>query len=436
MRHAIRTHLRDFVAIIALAALAIAVGGVILVQQRASFPGWVPGIGEARFELRAAFSTAKAVTPGQGQIVNIAGVKVGDVTGVELSDGDAVVTMAIDAPYEELIHPDASMLLRPRSPLQDMTIEVDPGTAPGSLSSGDLIPLAQTKPNINVDQILASLDADTRAYLKLLLNGAAQGLEGRSRELSAGLRRFEPLTRDLARITGEVAKRRGNVRRVVHNLRLLVEEVGRGEQQLTGFVDSSNAVLGAFAEQEAALRDGLRELPGTLSETRAALRSGSRLSRELEPALRELLPGVKALGPSLREATPFLRQTRLPIRDQLRPVSKQIRKPVKHLKQAADPLAQTSGGLKSGFRNLNRLLNVLAYNPPGSEEEGYLFWFSWLSHNTNSLFTLQDANGPLRRAIVLLSCQTAQLADGVTASRPFLLTAKELSRLPSSEEIC
>jgi phospholipid/cholesterol/gamma-HCH transport system substrate-binding protein len=435
VRRAIRTHLRDFIAIIALAVLAIAVGGVLLVQQRASFPDWVPGIGKERFELRAAFRTAKAVTAGQGQIVNIAGVKVGDVTGVELSDGEAVITMAIDKPYDELIHPDASMLLRPRSPLQDMTIEVDPGTSPGSLSDGDLIPLAQTDPNVNVDEILASLDADTRSYLKLLLNGAAQGLEGRSLELSAGLRRFEPLTRDLARVTGAVAKRRGNVRRVIHNFRLLAEEVGRGEQQLTGFVDSSNAVLGAFAEQEAALRDALRELPGTLSETRAALQSSSRLSRELEPALRDLLPGAKALGPSLRETTPFLRQTRLPIRDQLRPVSRQIRKPVKHLKQAADPLAQTTGGLKSGIKNLNRLLNVLAFNPSGSEE-GYLFWLSWLNHNTNSLFTLQDANGPLRRGLVLLTCQTAGLAEGVTAARPFLLTAKELSRLPTTDEIC
>ena len=434
MRRAIREHLRDFVAIIVLAVLALAVGGVILVQQRLSFPDWVPGVGQERFELRAQFSTAQAVTAGQGQTVNVAGVKVGDVSSVDLEDGDAVVTMTIDQEYSDLIHDDATMLLRPRTGLQDQTIEVNPGTSGELVSSGDTIPLSQTKPNVNPDQILATLDGDTRSYLKLLLNGGGEGFGGNSRELSAGLRQIAPLTRDLARINGAVAKRRENVRGAIHSFRLLAEEVGRGEADLAGFVDSSNAVLGAFADSEAAIRDALTELPGTLAETRRALDASDRLNAQLGPSLTELLPAAKALGPTLREVRPFLRDTTEPIRDQLRPTSRQIRKPVKHLKQASKPLAQTTGGLKPGFKNLNRLFNLLSYNPPGSEE-GYLFWLSWLNHNTNALFTLQDAHGPMRRGLILLSCLTAGLAEGVTANRPFLLTAKELSRLPLSTSI-
>lgn len=435
MRRAIRENYRDVIGIILLAAVGIAIGLVILFQQRASFPEWVPGVGEDRFELRAELTTAKAVTPGQGQTVNIAGATVGDITGVELEEGNAVITMALDSPYEELLHPDASVLLRPRTGLQDMTIELDLGNEPGSVEDGFTIPLSKTKPNVNVDEILATLDADTRSYLKLLLNGGGEGLGGRSRELSAGLRRLEPTIRDLARINAPLAKRRRNVSRAIHSFSLLSEELGRGERELSAFVDSSSSVLGAFAEQEVAIREALRELPSTLSETREALTASARLSRELTPALTELLPLAEALGPALEESRPFFKQTLAPIRDQLRPTSREIRKPVKHLKGLSKPLAPTVEGLKSGIKNLNRLLNVLAYDPPGAEE-GYLFWFAWLGHNTNSLFTLQDAHGPLRRAIVLASCQTAGLAEGVTASRPFLLTAKELTRLVTTSEIC
>ena len=109
MKKAIREHLRDFVAIIGLFVLAVAITLFILSNQRLAFPGWVPGLGEERFELQAEFSSAQAVIPGQGQTVNIAGVKVGDVSKVDLVDGHAVVTMDVQDQYAPLIHRDATM---------------------------------------------------------------------------------------------------------------------------------------------------------------------------------------------------------------------------------------------------------------------------------------------------------------------------------------
>jgi len=435
MKRAIREHYRDFIAIVLLAVVGLTVGLVILTQQRVTFPNWVPGIGETRFELRGEFSTAQAVTPGQGQTVNIAGVKVGDVTGVELEDGNAVITMQIDEPHEELLHPDASMLLRPRTGLQDQTIELDPGVEPGPIPDGGLISLSQTAPNVNVDQILATLDGDTRSYLKLLLDGGGQGLEGRSEELSAGLRRLEPTVRDLARINGAVAKRRENVRGAIHSFRALAEELGRGEDELSAFVDSSNSVLGAFAQEEFAIRAALQELPSALRETDEALTASRRLSTQLAPALTELVPAAKAFGPALKDSQPFFEDTLAPIRDQLRPTTRQIRKPVKHLKGLSKPLAPTTGGLKSGFKNLNRLFNLLAFNPDG-REEGYLFWLSWLNHNANAMFTIQDAQGPIRRGVVLQSCETARLAEGVAALSPVIKTLLELTRQPDTDDLC
>ena len=100
---------------------------MILSQQQQPYPSWIPFLGDDAFELKAELQTAQAVTPGQGQTVNIAGVKVGDITEVELVDGHAVVTMVVDQQYAPLIHDDATVLLRPRTGLQDMTLELDPG---------------------------------------------------------------------------------------------------------------------------------------------------------------------------------------------------------------------------------------------------------------------------------------------------------------------
>ena len=60
---------------------------MILSQQGIALPSWFPFLGEDRFELKTELQTAQAVTPGQGQTVNISGVKVGDVTKVDLENG-------------------------------------------------------------------------------------------------------------------------------------------------------------------------------------------------------------------------------------------------------------------------------------------------------------------------------------------------------------
>ena len=77
MTRAIREHLRDFLAIIALIAAAIFSVVVILAGQKASIPAWVPLFGSDRFELKAEVSTGQSITPGQGQSVQIAGIRVG-----------------------------------------------------------------------------------------------------------------------------------------------------------------------------------------------------------------------------------------------------------------------------------------------------------------------------------------------------------------------
>ena len=96
MKRAIREHLTDFIAIAALLLFGVAVAGYVLSQQQQPYPSWIPFLGDERFELKARLSTAQAVTPGQGQTVNISGVKAGDISDVELDEGVAVVTMLIE----------------------------------------------------------------------------------------------------------------------------------------------------------------------------------------------------------------------------------------------------------------------------------------------------------------------------------------------------
>ena len=214
-----------------------------------------------------------------------------------------------------------------------------------------------------------------------------------------------------------------------------MEALGRSDTRLADFVTSSDDVLGSFADQEASIRAALQELPSALRATRQALIAGDSLSAELGPASTALIPAAQAFAPAQRAAQDFFEQTTEPIEDQIRPFTSEVQPTVKHLKQAAGPLAGTVNGLSGSLTELNNLTNALAYNPPGAEE-GYLYWTAWLNHNTNNIFLTQDANGPLRRGIVIQSCATAQLAEGFAASRPFIDTLQRITNVPMSETIC
>jgi phospholipid/cholesterol/gamma-HCH transport system substrate-binding protein len=435
MRRAIREHLTDFLAIVALVVFAGLVSFVILSNQQQPYPSWVPFLGDDQFELEVEMSTAQAVTPGQGQTVNMAGVEIGDIREVDLEDGRAVVTVGINRPYQELIHTDASVLMRPRTGLQDMTLEVDPGRSDDVVSEGDRIPLASTDANVQPDQILASLDGDTRNYLKLLVQGGAEGLGGRGEEFSAGLRRFEPLGKYVAKLNRGLAERRRNIKRAVTKFGDLAETLARSDVRLAEFVSTQSDVFDAFANQEGNLRELLQELPSTLEETRLALASGETLANELGPASVALIPAAQAFDEGQESAQRLARQTLAPIRDQIRPFTRQSRSTLHHLKQGAKPLGKTVKASTGTFSELNNLFNAWAYNPDGPEE-GHLFWTAWLNHNTNNTAMYQDAHGALPRGLVMQTCVTAQRAEELATVRPFIWTLQRLTQAPEAADIC
>jgi phospholipid/cholesterol/gamma-HCH transport system substrate-binding protein len=438
VRSAIRKHLRDFIAIIVLVLIASFVAVYVLAHQRTTLPGWVPIVGRDVFVLKGEFATAQAITPGQGQTVDIAGVEIGQITRVDLVNGRAVVTMEVKPKYAKRIYPNATMLLRPKTGLKDMIVELDPGTPAGGrpVRAGYMVPVANTQPDVNLDEILAVLDGDTRTYLQMLLNGAATGLEGNGGNLAQVFRRFEPTARDGAKFTKLLAERRRHIRRAVHNFGIFTNALAARDQQLGRFVDDSNEVFQRFANQDANLQRTIALLPAALRDTNRALRQAKTFADQAGPALSALRPGARAFGPSLVATRPFLRETTPIIRDQLRPFTRVATPVVKQIRPAASQFADATPDLTTSFEVLNAFLNGLAYNPPG-RAEGYMFYLAWLNHVTNSLFSAQDAGGPIRRGVVVASCDDLASLTGQKGNpNPSTLSVRLLAQLLNAPERC
>jgi phospholipid/cholesterol/gamma-HCH transport system substrate-binding protein len=440
VKRAILTHRVDFVAIAVLVVAAVATVLYILEHQ----PAFT--FGRSYYVVKVPFANAAAVTAGQGQSVTIAGVEVGLVGGVALHNGHAVVTMDLFKRYAP-IYRNATVLLRPRTPLKDMYLALDPGTrSAGAVPAGGMLSLANTQPDVDVDQILGSLDADTRTYLLLLLSGGAQAFAGpgahggtpsgrATSELAAIFKRFVPLDRDTKTFASLLATRNVRLARAIHNLNLVVGSLGGVDHELASLVRASNANFGAISSQDAALEAGLTQLPPTLAQTNTTLGQVGRFAAATGPTLHKLLPFAHELAPALAAVRPLVRDTTPAIQHQLRPFTTAVTPLARELAPAAAKLTAATPPLVSSIDVFNHLFNTLAYNPGGGQSS-YLFWGSWLAHNAASLTDTQDANGPIVRGLFMASCPQLNLLEvTLPTSDPALAPILDLLNAPDWKTI-
>jgi phospholipid/cholesterol/gamma-HCH transport system substrate-binding protein len=454
LRKALKYNAKAGVALIALIVLGVAVGGYILSNQRLNPPAWMPVVGKDTFELKAELESAQGVLPGQGQAVNISGVKVGDIATVDLVDGKAVATMRIEERFADRVYPDATVLLRPKTGLKDMVIELDPGssTSGDKLEDGATLSSDSTAPDVNPEEFFSALDGDTQAYLKILLGDAGRTLgDGGGRDLANTFRRLQPLSRDFNRAARYVAKRRTKLKRVMHNFSAIMSELGAHDRELARFVGGSAAVFRRFANQNENLAKTIELLPGALKSGNTALAKIDRLGRSMEQTFGDLRPAARALGPSLRQTRPFLAQTTPVIRDQLRPFTREVRPIAAELRPASRDLAKATPDLADFMEVFNALFDELAYDPPGKGREGFLFYLPWANHNTNSTVANNDGISALRRSLLLVSCgdlpgiedifaerveRSEQVGGGEFYGNPALAALLDLIRLPKAAETC
>jgi phospholipid/cholesterol/gamma-HCH transport system substrate-binding protein len=255
---------------------------------------------------------------------------------------------------------------------------------------------------VNLDQLLASLDADTRSYLQELVDTAGPALDGRGTELSAVLRRLDPTTRDFELISHQLVDRRGHIARVVHNLAILTAAIGTRDTQLANLLAASNAALQTIAQENADVSNTVAQLPGALTGVRSSLGRLTTTARLANTALGTLRPTATALAPSLRASQTLFDKTRSSLGNQIGPFTHAAQPTVAELGAAARSLARATPNLTAAFSVLDTFLNELAYNP-SSARPGYLFYLGWAAHDLDSILSTGDANGALLRAEFLFS---------------------------------
>lgn len=396
----IRRYGGHFALLVALIAAGTAAGFFILLNQR------LPDPFQSYYQLNGAFTTAAAVVPGLGEPVNVAGVRVGQINGTSLQDGQAIIHMQIDPSQLPAIYRNARADLVPRTPLKDMEVNIWPGTrSAGKLPAGSTIPLGQTVSPVDSDEVLSALDGDTRAWLASLITSLGQATSGRGADLRSLLRALGPTSVQLRQVGDLLAARHRELAALTHNLGRVFGAVSVKDSQLGRLVRAGQLTVSSLASQNVALRQAVTLLPGTLSRTRTTLHHLVPFANALGPAATALTPVARSLPSTLRNSETVFRGGALLPLGQIKPFVNAALPLARRLPSLGHDLRLEVPDLIAAFKVLLYSANELAYNPPG-RNPGFLYWLAWFAHNSDSFIANSDANGPVWRTLLVANCAT------------------------------
>ncbi len=360
-----------------------------------------PNTLRSTYQARFAVDDVTAVQAGIND-VKIKGIPVGTIQKVDVEGDQPVLRVQIRSSYGRL-YKDARAELRPNTALQDMFLDVvDRGTpAAGELGEDELLPSTQTKLPVNVPDVLNVFGPSQRLRMATLLDELGNGTKDRGRALRALFVQLTPFVQNAGTVSRQIAERRPQTRRLVHNTAVLTRELGRRQAALRTLVQDGGATLGTVQDGSQDLDATLRELPPTLTAIRSSFAATRGVLGDVDGALTALSPVADELPGSLAGLRGLA--------GDLRPAVGALRGPVGHLV----PLA---GTLRPLARDLDQAIGALAPQVDTVNKvtatavackRGIQGFFQWNA----SMSKFGDSRGPVPRGNLVLGAQSSGLIN-------------------------
>jgi phospholipid/cholesterol/gamma-HCH transport system substrate-binding protein len=247
----------------------------------------------------------------KGNLVEVAGSKVGTVTGLTLTpDGQAQVTLTInDSDYWPVRQASLSGVAN-----RYVDLRLPPGE-PSGLKNGAVIPATLTASAVDLDQLFDTFDPTTRKSLSGVIRGFSTLYGGRSKQLNQGYLYLNPELAASSRLFREVNFDTPLLTRFVVASSKVVTDLAAQQDNLSGLVDHLANATGAIASQKAALASALQQLPPFMRQSDTTFKNLNHTLDVLTPLVNASKPVAIRLRPFLAELRPFARDARPTLRD-------------------------------------------------------------------------------------------------------------------------
>ncbi|NKQ54232.1 MCE family protein [Amycolatopsis sp. K13G38] len=389
----------DLLLVVALVVVGVIAGGYIVSRYDGIAP-W-----DQRYEFAADFDMAPGIQLSSKQEVRIAGVPVGKIVAADpTAAGKARLTLSLEPGHQ--VYSNAQVVVRSKTPLNVMYIELNPGGPPGTpLPQHGVIPVTQTQRVVQPYELLDNLDERTRDALTSLVDEGDVALAAAPQQLPQGLNATDAALGSLKPVVDQLQQRRDALQRLVTAVARISQAAGGDNQQLATLASSLQQTLSVLSARNGDLGTTLSQLPGLTGDLQHAASSVSTLTGELNPTLDAVhdaagkLPGaLNRLGSTVDSAGGLL-QAAGPVVHDARPVVADLRPLVGDAHAAMTDLVPTVHTLPGATARIVPWLDDLAA----------------FVYQTSSAFSLADANGGLGRAQVVLKV-TDPTGDGLVPS--------------------
>src|SRR3954453_19877700 len=263
--------------------------------------------GGATYTVTAEFESASQLVTGNN--VDIAGVPVGQVKGISLSDdGQALAKMEISdsayTPLPEGTH--ATVRSQSLSGIANRYVDLALPTTNEdgkTISSGGQITQADTPSEVDLDQLFNTLDHPTVSHLQEVIRGFARAYDGVGAKANRGFYYLNPFLSTSRRVFGELNSDQTNLEGLVVDAAGLTSTLDARSPQISSLVANLDGMLGTIGDQQASLASAVSPLPDFM-------RQFNTTAVNLRAALDDVQPLVNATRPVARKLHPFAKRLR------------------------------------------------------------------------------------------------------------------------------
>ncbi|MFF5988814.1 MlaD family protein [Prauserella flavalba] len=338
----------------------------------------------------------------EGSPVLMNGFEAGEVASIRVQDGKARVELAIDADHSPL-HDGAKVEVEWRALLSERHITVTDGPAGNAaIPDGGMLKGDMPAP-MELDQVLAALDPETRTRLASLVRRLDGTVTGHEQDLRSTLKTSGPAVAALGDVLRGLGTDGPAIKQMVGRVNAMVQTLTARDGDLRTIVSSLSTLSAETAGQRQRLSDTLAALPGTLDTANRTLGNVPGVADKVVPLLDGLRPATERLPGVAGNLAPVLRDLR-PLVGELRPTL-----------AAADVLLDNTPGLLdsahpavTGLNSaVGALLPAVQFLRPYTPELAAHF-STWGSAMAN-----YDQNSHYARLHISVSPETVNLNPGV-----------------------
>jgi virulence factor Mce-like protein len=352
-----------------------------------------------------------------GNDVRLGGTRVGAVTKIEPRNGAAgSVSALLTLKLETTIKPlpvDTTVVIRSRSALGLKYVELTKGTDQQGFEDGATIPVRNATPEpVEIDDVLNTFDARTRAAIQTNLQGFGDAFAGRGQDLNLAIEALNPLLVDLAPVMRNLASPRTGLTRLTSALGRTSRELAPVAEQQAALFRNMATTFGALESVSSDLQQSIEDGPPALEagingfpRQRPFLANSAGFFADLRPGVRSLDPAAGDLAEALTVGTPTLYRS-VAFNQQLIPTFRALQA------FAEDPLAQL------GITDLTNFATIIEPTAKFLEPVQTVCNYATLFlRNTASLLSTGGKTGTTQR-FAIVATPTGPNNEGSPSSAP------------------